>query len=499
MLDTNHHRSHDTQAEIAPQSDWPRDAIVISIFAFGIAFLFGTKDNIFGDGDVSWHIAAGQWMLAHRAIPYADPFSYTFLGKPWVAHEWLSEIVMALAFDSFGYTGIATLIALAIAFTFLIIALRLQRWMPPVELCAALMVVALVLHPLMLARPLVLAWPLLALWTTGLLRAREEGRLPSWYLIPLMVLWANMHTTFTLGLGLAALFGLEALLESRDRRRTFIEWGLFGAACGLAGIVNPHGIHGILFPLGIAAGPLVDFISEFDPTAFPAWPAFELVVMLLIGISLLRGARLAPVRIVMLLILLHLALTHIRHQSLFVIVSSLVAVPAMTRAWIAGERPNVPIATQIRSRLGSNWAILAIGTVLLAAVCGIRLLMPVTPPNSVVNAVHAFEAIPPELHRARVLNEYSFGGPLILRGIKVFVDGRADLYGEEHVARYRDIARGNPKAFAEAEKRWNFCWTIFRPDDRRLLKLLDGSPSWTRIYTDKYAVIHVRRPCKSYR
>jgi hypothetical protein len=499
LLNPDIHHSAETHAKMLLQSDWPRNIIVVSIFVFGIAFLFGTRGSIFGDGDVSWHIAAGQWMIAHHAIPYADPFSYTFLGKPWVAHEWLSEIVMALVFDGFGYTGIATLIALALAFTFLIIALRLQRWMSPVEMCAALMVIALALYPLMLARPMVLAWPLLALWTTSLLRAREEERQPSWYLIPLMALWANMHATFSLGLGLAALFGLEALLESRDRGSTFIEWVRFGAVCGLAGIANPHGIYGVLFPLGIAASPWVNSIAEFHPTAFSNFPTFELMVMAMIGVGLLRGARLAPVRLAIVLILLHLAMTHIRHQSLFVIVSSLVALPAMTQAWIANEQRNIPLAVQLRTHLGSNRIAFGTLTTLLVVACGFRLLLPVKPPNSAVNAVRAFDMIPQELRKERVLNEYSFGGPLILRGIKVFMDGRADLYGEEFFARYLDIEHGEPKAFAEMERRWNFCWTIFRPDDREILNLLDGSPSWRRIYADKYAVIHVRRPCGHYR
>ena len=44
----------------------------------------GSSQTIFNDGDVSWHIATGEWILDHRAVPYADPFSFTWAGKPWV-------------------------------------------------------------------------------------------------------------------------------------------------------------------------------------------------------------------------------------------------------------------------------------------------------------------------------------------------------------------------------------------------------------------------------
>jgi len=44
---------------------------------------------LLNDSDTWAHIATGDWMLAHRAVPHADPFTYSFAGKPWTAHEWL--------------------------------------------------------------------------------------------------------------------------------------------------------------------------------------------------------------------------------------------------------------------------------------------------------------------------------------------------------------------------------------------------------------------------
>lgn len=482
-----------------PAEDSRATILVLAVFAFGVAFVFGTSPRIFRDGDVSWHIAAGRWMLDYRAIPYTDPFSYTAFGKPWIAHEWLSEVVMAAAFNAFGYTGIALLTGAALSATFLIIGLRLARWAPPVELCIVLMVVGLLLYPFMLGRPMMLVWPLLALWIEVILRAREHDRLPPLYLIPLTTLWINLHASFALGLGILAMFGLEALIAATDKRRAFVQWLLFGTACGIAALINPNGLAGAMIPLGAFTSSTISLIGEFRPTVVNAFPAFEAALLLFLAVSLWRGARLAPVRLLLALILLHLAFAHARHQALAGIVIVMVAAPALTRRWIAGEPPARPVWPELK-RIAGGAGPAAAGLLVLAVLAiALRLAMPVQPRDSAVNPERALAALPPSLRTERVLNEYSIGGPLILRGIPVFMDGRTDVYGDEHFLHYREIWDGNPREFAAAHAKWRFCWTIFPVDQKEIVALLDKSAGWKRIYTDKTATIHVRPPCGIYR
>lgn len=490
----------DQVTEPAAERKWHLDATVLAIFVFGIAFYFGTNREIFRDGDTSWHIAAGQWMIAHREVPYTDPFSYPAFGKPWIAHEWLSEVFMAVVHGALGFTGLATATAAALAATFLIIGLRLQRWSPPVELCAQLMVIALALYPLIAARPLVFTWPLLALWTETLIRAREQDRLPTLWLIPLTTIWVNLHASFAVGLGLLAFFGLDALLNAQHRLQTFKRWFLFGGACGLAALVNPHGVLGATFPLGVFGSSTVVLIDEFKPTRVDRFPAFELALLLFMAVSFWRGARLNWLALLLTLLFLHLALAHARHQALFLIIASIVALPATTRAWIDRTEEKTPLLDVVRRRLGTRTAAAAGLAAALVALSAIRFLAPSSPPESQVNASTAFAHIPPGLRDQRVLNEYSLGGPLILRGVKVFMDGRTDVYGDAHFLDYKDIADGKPEKFAAAEQKWGFCWTIFPPEkNAALVKLVDRSAGWKRIYADKYAVIHVHPPCGTYR
>ena len=86
------------------------DKLIFAIFVLFVPTAMGSATKIFGDGDVSWHIAAGRWILAHERVPTIDPFSFTMTGQPWVAFEWLSQIIYAAAFNFAGYAGLAAVV-----------------------------------------------------------------------------------------------------------------------------------------------------------------------------------------------------------------------------------------------------------------------------------------------------------------------------------------------------------------------------------------------------
>ena len=96
-----------------------------------IPVVLGSAGPIFNDGDVSWHIATGRWILEHRAIPRTDPFSFTWAGMPWVPIEWLAEVLMAAAHGLAGYGGIAALVTAALIGLHAIIFFRGARFVPP--------------------------------------------------------------------------------------------------------------------------------------------------------------------------------------------------------------------------------------------------------------------------------------------------------------------------------------------------------------------------------
>jgi len=129
--------------------------------------------------------------------------------------------------------------------------------------------------------------------------------------------------------------------------------------------------------------------------------------------------------------------------------------------------------------------------VLVAALFLLRLLIPFEPAYSRTTPQKLIAQVPPGLRTKPVFNEYSFGGPLILAGIKPYIDGRADMYGDTFVLDWVDMADGDMSKFEAAVRKYDIQWTILRPK-QKLVKQLDASPRWRRIYADKVGVIHIR-------
>jgi len=100
-----------------PTAARERSGSIVPLFlaVLVIPAVLGSSQMIFNDGDVSWHIATGQWIIDHRAIPHTDPFSFTWFGKPWVPIEWLAEVLYAAAYRLAGYGAVAALVPAALS------------------------------------------------------------------------------------------------------------------------------------------------------------------------------------------------------------------------------------------------------------------------------------------------------------------------------------------------------------------------------------------------
>src|SRR5206468_11897697 len=274
----------------------------------------GSSQTIFNDGDVSWHIATGEWILDHRAIPPTDPFSFSWFGKPWVPIEWLAEVTYAGAYRLAGYAGVAALVTAALMALHAVVYGNASRWVRG----ALLPIVAMdfVLMPMLLARPHLLTWPLLAFWTWLMLRAREQDRAPPLYAAALMILWANLHGGFVIGLAIAAAFGLEALVDSADKPRAFRQWLVFGIACGLACLVNGNGLEGVLHPFRFTQLKMLGLIDEWKPST-PGFTPFSFAVLAItLAVIVWKRPRLPWVRWLLLAAMLGLAFLQVRHQAM---------------------------------------------------------------------------------------------------------------------------------------------------------------------------------------
>jgi hypothetical protein len=437
----------------------------------GTPFGLAISGKAFRDGDVSWQIATGQWILAHAAIPAFDPFSFTAAGHPWVAMEWLSEIVFAAGFRLAGYGGVAAVVAAASIALSALVFFYLQRRGPLLVACAALLMMDVVLAPFVLARPHVLAWPLLAAWTIVLLRAAEAGRPPALWWTLILVVWTNTHASFPLALPIAAAIAFDSVVA--ERWTNLRQWLIFGVVSVAALMCNANGIAGLLQPFRTTSLAMLPYIGEWHPSSIGNTPEFFWVLLLSLAAVLWTGVRVPLGRLLLLMILLGLAFAHVRHQSTFVIVAALIVPPLLNSKPSTLDVP--------------KW-LLAGCVPLLAYPC----LVQVTPPESPAHPRHLIAAIPEALRSQPVFNEYTFGGPLILAGIKPYIDGRAEIYGDDFVIDYMDIIDGDMPRLNRAVQRYGIRWAMLPVGRKRLIEGLESSGEWRRIYADRIGVIEVR-------
>ena len=448
------------------------EKLLFFILALALPLALASSPTTFGDGDVSWHIAAGKWILQHHAVPTTDPFSFTAAGHPWVAMEWLADVLFAAGYNAAGYAGVATVVAAALIALHAILFLYLQRRTGPLALATTIIALDLVLYPFLLARPHVLVWPVIAGWTVLLLRSLDTGRAPPLWGALIMLVWTNVHGSFPLGALIGAAIAFDALTSAQWK--TLPDWTVFGLASLLATLLNLNGAAGLLQPFRIAGMGTLTLIQEWEPSTPFFTPQFYVVVLLGLGAILWAGVKVPLGRLLLLLVMLALALMQVRHQSWFVIVAAAV-IPPLFRA--------KPFSEQ---RVG----LIAVAVVPLLA---FRAALPLTLPDSSANPRQLIAAVPAKLRSQPVLNGYTFGGPLILAGIKPYIDGRSDMYGDAFVTDYSEIVNGDLGRFDRAVQRYGIRGTMLPAGNTRLIRALDSSPAWRRVYADQIGVIHVRR------
>jgi hypothetical protein len=92
----------------------------------------------------------------------------------------------------------------------------------------------------------------------------------------------------------------------------------------------------------------------------------------------------------------------------------------------------------------------------------------------------------------RVLNDLPFAGYLISRELPVFIDGRAELYGESfEMAYYRALELKDVNLFLDILKTYEIDAVLLTPSTPAA-GLLDHLDGWQRVYSDETAVLHVR-------
>ncbi len=453
------------------------------------ALLLVSGNRLLNDPDTLWQVTLGQWILDHRALPQADVFSFTMQGQPWISTQWLAQVMYAKVYALAGWAGPVALAAAAIAATFALLTRcltdRLSESASLVFVSAGLALAV----PHLMARPHVLAMPFMVLWIGGLITAADRREAPSFWLLPNMVLWANLHGGFVFGLMMVAPIGLDAVLsaEARARKTLVLRWAVFAVAALLASFCNPYGWNALLASEKILSlGSALPLITEWHAADFGSLGALELCLLFGIGLALYRGVTLPPMRIVMLLGLLHMALSQGRAAEILALVAPIVLALPLSRQ-IKGAEAAAPDGTAApRGALVAGIALAAfMGTAAFASIHRFE-------PNMHGAPVAAVTELK-KLGATRVFNDYDFGGYLISRGVPTFIDGRTELFGEKFFV-YQNAATflTKPENLFSLLDDYKIEATLMRSQSPAA-KLLDHMDGWEKIYSDDIATIHRRK------
>jgi hypothetical protein len=471
------------------------------------------------DPDFWWHLRTGRLIFETRSVPHADIFSSTFAGREWVAHEWLSELLMYAVHVAFGYAGLIVFFSLVISAAMWLAYRRCAARAGHVYVAgSALLLGSLAASPTWGARPQMFSFLFASVFLFVLDGYTDgDGGRRAWWLVPLTALWANMHAGFAMGLALVALtiagIMLDTLLSEDEgqslvlklkgfwrRARTLV---FIFAACVLAVSLNPAGLRLYLYPFEtLTSRAMMKYIDEWFSPDFHEMMFLPLAVLIFatFGAMALSRVRVRPGKLLMLVATGYMALRSGRNVPFFV----LVAMPLFAEHawhWLARQSWGAFVSRPEKIEAGKHPALkAAINVVLLVsmpvAICFARVGRVASEQAEDERQNFPFAAV--EFMRGRslpqpVFNEYGWGGYMIWNlypDYRVYIDGRADVYGDAYLEEFLKTHDGRAGWRVPLEREG--VRTVVVKPDVPLASLLRQDAGWRNVFEDGQAVIFVR-------
>lgn len=438
------------------------------------------------DPDLWWHLKMGEVILDTGTIPRADIFSFISLGKPMIAHEWLSETIFASMLRSFGYTGLCGLFGVMAALTFCLIYKTCRHLDVGVLPSAITCVVSLRLISIAATvRPQMFTVLCMAVLIHALTRL-SRGSPPRWlWGLPIMLfLWANLHGGYIIGVAMLWLTFVVGYFSLE--RATLRQLGLLSLACTFATLITPHGFHGWLYPFQYAdlSSASLRYIAEWQSPNFHD-PTAMVMLFVVLGMSVVGVMRApsTPVDVAWTLALTALALLSSRHVPLFGIV-----VPPIICARLLAEFPSIRLWLREFNTKGFGIALCLVMPLALAISIKMGTSSTVAlqigrEPNDEGLPRGAAAMMANSKHPGNVITEYDWGGYLIYKlypGWKVGIDGRADVHGDATMDLHYQLLNALP-GWQEVANSFKADYIVTRKDG--LLSIaLSNDPRWELLF-----------------
>ncbi len=529
LPDTQHPTASQSSVLSLQSSRWAlstRSLLQVVLFA-GIFVL-----NFFEptDPDLWWHLTTGRYILATRSIPTVDIFSYTAAGQPWVAHEWLAEIVMYLLYNTWGYVADVVIFAALITLAYWMV-FRTLRLLDAGVIASTLITVWMAVMSIASwnVRPQIFSYPFFAIYLYLLLRFRRAPSRAIWLMPAIMLVWVNVHAGYIMGLLLLGLFIVGEAVnrvtgrwgdgvtgrggeeertqnsEPRTQNPPLRSYLLVTAATLAATVVNPQGPRILLYPLQYSGtqNASMKFVTEWQSPNFHNYYFFIfgaaiLLLMVIRGRAPQNWALTLPV----------LVLTAMTLQSVRVIAFFAIAAGPFIASRLTGVRrrgvselrtqnsepysQHSALRTQRYSKL--NWLLLPVCLMAMAstlflsdkAQLGREPLLTDYPAAGI-------QYIKQAGLDGNLFNSYQWGGFVIWSfypSRRVFVDGRIDMYGDRLIKDYRNVYNIKPD-WKDVLAKYNV-QVMLIDKNSALATLLTASGEWKKVFQGPVESVFVR-------
>ncbi len=429
--------------------------------------------------DLAYAVRAGQIILARGDVLRSDPFTFTAAGAPWVDQQWLAQVAFAVVHGAAGWPGLVLLRAVFVGCVVLLLFDSLRRSGLDCRSAALLVLAAFVLvAPGLALRAQLVAVVLFAatLWLLEVGRRRPAAR---WLLLPLAIVWANVHGSFPLAAAAVGVTWLTELRVARSQRRSgSIVTPSLLAATLLGTLVNPFGPEVWPYAVGLATSPVVGGLaSEWQPTSPMTIPGL-LFLVALVGtvILLLRGPARPPWPTLAWLLILALLALRAERAVVWWAMAAVVALGPVARG--------LPLRPSPSTRRSPANALLVglLGTACLATLPWWRAGSPTDPGPLLADApVDLTDALAGRIApgtRAYVTQPWASWVEYALPEVRTFVDSRFEVVPAAAWDDYIRIAEAAPDWAARLD-RWGVELVIVDPAREPMLAAaLRASPDW---------------------
>lgn len=408
-------------------------SFVIVCFSLFMTMLFHK------DSDYFWHIKAGEYMF-NNGILTKDVFSWFMNGKYWMSHEWAFDYLIYLLKHLFGCSHLFIYPFVCILGLLLILFFSNKKnYLKNIIFSLVWLVGFLIFCVFIQARPHMMSFLFVALTIWFLYDLFKNENSKKIYLLPIVtLLWANFHGgSSNLGYLFCLIFVIVGLFKfncgkieaTRLNKKQIIKYLSVALICALVICINPHGVEMLMYPYSnILDTVMINFISEWQPTVLSNmshYPYFILVIFV-VFVMLFSKEKIKFIDLALLGVSVFLGLKSIRFWSYTYILMNYV---------IFNYIPERKIDR------GTTRILFMLGAIFLGIfITNFGILEKEYSKISISKEM--IETIKKESPE-RLFNMYDYGGELIYNDIKVFVDGRADLYSRYNLSDYSNISMLN--------------------------------------------------------